>query len=87
MVLVQLTVCRVMVDFPDHVSRLLIDDVLLHEEVLRRRISDVVRRAATAGKVRERMLSLAAAQKQGGSARARRSANMSRSMFESMASR
>ena len=36
MVLVQLTVCRVMVDFPDHVPRLLIDDVLLHEEVLRR---------------------------------------------------
>ncbi len=36
MVLVQLTVCRVMVDFPDHVPLLLIDDVLLHEEVLRR---------------------------------------------------
>ena len=35
MVLVQLTVCRVMVDFPDHVPLLLIGDVLLHEEILR----------------------------------------------------
>ena len=35
MVLVQLTICMV-VDIPDHGPRLLSDDVLLHEEILRR---------------------------------------------------
>ena len=36
MVLVQLTICGDVVDIPDHVSRLLSDDVPLHEEILRK---------------------------------------------------